>query len=252
MYTTVDQTIRAALAEKGYGTLHKYVLYLHFALDGLFRVKRDNAYQSLTYIKLKVNERHAVKWPDDMIGYTRIGLPLGNRILDFIPDNSITFNQQDNLKPPYNPNNGYPLVAYDSDYDFFAFTNRYYSNGDQFLRGGGQGSYITKRFRANPDAREFQLDGGTYGITQIYLEYVSNGVKPGSETIVSMDASLALKEWIHYREARFKYGAAAGETKASEQDYLHELSQAIRSQSDLTYNGILDAISQGTRFTITQ
>lgn len=252
MYTDVDSIVRAALAEKGYRTLHRYVLYLHFALEGLYRAKRDGAFKSIKKVKLKVSSRNSISWPKDMLEYGRVGVPVGNRVLTFIPDNTISLSQEDHA----NDNNfsvvqGFPLSAglFDSMFDFLTWTNVYLSNNA--MVGSGAGSFISKRFRVNQSQREFQLDSGI-GARHIYLEYLSSGNEPNCQTVFSHHVGLQLKEFIHYREARFKLGAGSPETKASEQDYLNELDESLAAQSDVTMNGILSALSISTRNTIAQ
>lgn len=254
MYNTVDQVVRAALASKGYSTLHKYVLYLHFALEGMYKLKRDGGFNSFKTEKLKVNSRKAVSWPSDMLWYTQIGIPIGGRILNFIPDKSISLNQEDHPPGSGNQNQalGFPLMAmpYDDTYSFLSYTNIYYSSGG-LPRNSSIGHFVSKNFRVNEDAREFQLDS-SLSCRHVYLQYVTNVTKPNSETIVSHHAAPALQEFIHYREARFKFGAAAAETKESLRDYLDELDESIASQSDLTAAGIQDAISQAMGWSIDQ
>lgn len=253
MYTTIDSCVRAALAEKGYSTLHKYILYLHFALEGLYKCKRDGAESvSIKKTKIKPNNRNAVPWPKDMIWYKKIGVTVTNRILTFVPDSSISLFPEDHAHDNDNPSlAGFPLQAEsDLNFDFLQWTNLYFSNGTPFLRGGA-GSYLTKHFRVNQAAREFQLDGQLSGL-MIDLEYFSNNTNPNSQTVISHHVGLTLKEFCHYREARFKLGAGSLETKASEQDFLNELDESLAAQSDLTANSIMDALSQSTRWTILQ
>lgn len=255
MYTTIDACVRSAIADKGYFTLHRYILYLHFALEGIYKAKRDSAFSSLKKIKLKVNSRNAIKWPDDYLCFKKVGLPIGNRLLTFVPDQSISLFEDDHKADGQAnfTNTGFPLSSamISDDMSFLEFTNLYLSNDLAMLRGGA-GSYLARHFRVNNEAREFQMDSTLVGLGSIFLEYVATGSKPCSQTIISHHAGLLTKEHIHYREARFKFGAAAAETRASEQDYLDALDESLAAQSDVSMNGILDALSQSTRFTILQ
>jgi hypothetical protein len=182
MYTVVDQVVRASLVDSGYSTLHKYILRLHFALEGLYKLKRDGVYKVRKVVKLKMNSRNAVAWPADMLSVVKMGISIGNRILTFIPDDSISLNQQDhaNDNSPNLLTQGFPLQAgpFDPAFDFLTFTNIYLSNGPQFLRGGA-GSFVTKRFKVNEAAREFQLDG-SFGGNNVYMEYIADCQTPNS------------------------------------------------------------------------
>lgn len=247
MLNTVDQVVRSAIASKGRGTLHSYVLYLHFALKGLFKLKRDGGYNAKKTQKLKVTSLKTVKAPDDMLYYCLIGVPVGNRILYFIPDKSISLNPSDHEGATKTP---VMSVPYDNSYNFLNYTDIYYSNG-YTPDNSRQGSYLTKHFRYNEDQREFQLDG-SISCEHIYIEYITTGINPCSETVISPLVADALEEFIHYREARFKHGAASAESRAAEQDYLNELDEAIASQSDLTGSGIMEAISSAMNHSIGQ
>jgi hypothetical protein len=238
------------IAQEGYRTLHKYLPYLTHALNGLYMLKREGAYKAKVTASLKVSSRKSVEWPKDMLFATKIGVEVGGRILTFIPDSTISLNRDD-----HKTNNstlvdaGYALVASVSRLsDFIGVTNVYYSGS---APGLNVGSLVARRFKINEESREFQLDS-TLSCKNVHIEYISTGLKPSSETLISVHSSTALKEWIWYQESKFKFGAAAAETRAREQDYLHELSESIMAQSDLSWNGIMDALSQSMTSSIDQ
>ncbi len=252
MLETVDQVIRKAIAVKGYRTLHKYPLWLLFAIEGLYRVKRDGGYNARKSQRLKVTSRKSVEWPKDMLAPVILGIPIGGRILTFLPDKSISLNPEDH-KGASPSLAGYASVSapYDNTYDFLNYTNLYFSNGIAPSVNSSVGSYVARHFSVNEEAREWQLDS-VLSSTYIYCSYITNGMKPNCQTVISHHAALPLEEYIHARDARFKFGASSAEYKESFALYLDALDDAIAGQSDLTANGIMDAVAGGTRWSIDQ
>lgn len=247
MLRTVDQTIRMLLAQEGYRTLHKYVPYLSHALNGLYQLKREGSYKAKKQESLKVSSRKHVEWPKDLMWFTKIGIPYNGRIMTFVPDSSLSLNPNDHRNGTL-ADLGYAAVAAPTRLsDFLGYTNLYFSGNAPGLNVGS----LASRFKVNEDSREFQLDS-SLSCKNVYVEYITNGLVPSSETLISVHASPALKEWIWYQEGKYSLGASSPETKAREQDYLHELDESILAQSNLTWNSIMNALSESMNSSIDQ
>lgn len=203
--TTIDKVVRGAIADKGYKTLHKYLLYLHFAFDAFYKLKRDNVILIVKVLELTVASRR-VTVPANVLGISGIGFQKGARILPFITDGRLS------LDP----------AAIPSSTDA--------TDVGRLVRYRYDRALAQIVFETVPE-------GG-----KVYLEVVESGVSASTETVIVDEAILPMKAFIHYRQSRFRTGAASAETKASETEYFDELDEALGAQSDLTAEGIIFAL----------
>lgn len=210
--STIDQVVRAAIAEQGYKTLRHYILFLHFAFDALYKLKRDNVMLGFRYIKLPVVNRRA-EIPASVIGMGQIGWQRGQRILPYVPDSTLS------IDPSATPTDSF-TVAY-------------------------AGLYQGIRYRidrsTSPNAIIFDRQPPE---NSVYVEVIDRTDTPTTETLVTDEGVLPMKSYIAYRHARFKMGAASAEAKEAEREYLDEMDEAMAALSDLTPSGIYFALAQ--------
>jgi hypothetical protein len=232
-HVKVDRIVRGAIADQGYHTLHKYVLFLHFLFDGLRRWYSDGRFVDVKQKRLKMSSRKSLPFPDDMIGLSKLGIRVGNQIVRINADPTLSkikddhsgntaFNQQSTLVVPS---------------DYFYFSNIYTSEGSgkvEVLRASNP------HFTINWDAREFQFSSKTSD-NYVYIEYVSNNFDPSTETIVPESIEYMMKQWIYYRYVKFKHGAAARETRAALLDFEDAKDDVRAEMSNLSGASIMEA-----------
>lgn len=206
MITTIDKVVRAAIVENGYKTLRNYVLYLHFAFDALYKLKRDNVILNVNYLTLTVTNRR-VTVPPNVLGISGIGLSKGARIIPFMPDQSLS------LDPSATPVTSSVMAG---------------DNVIPYRYDVAAGEIIFERAPAS---------------NVVYLEVVESGINPTTETVVPGEAVLPMKSYISFRHARFKLGASSAEARAAELEYMDELDEAIASQSDITASSVVYALN---------
>ena len=206
--TTIDKVVRAAIAEAGYKNLRKYLLYLHFAFDALYKLKRDNVIVSFRYISLPVVDRRA-DIPVTVLAMGAIGWQRGVGIHTAISGPQLS------LDPTATP----------GQYD------------------GGQCWGIKYRIdrSVSPSQIVFERQPPQ---NVVYVEVIDAVDSPNTETLVASEAVLPMKSYIHFREARFKAGAASAESQMAEKEYFDEVDEAMAGLSDLTGAGIWFALSQ--------
>lgn len=208
--TTIDKVVRGAIAEAGYKTLRKYILFLHFAFDALYKLKRDNVIVSFRYISLPVVDRRATI-PNTVLAMGQIGAQRGVVIQTAISAPQLS------LDPAASP------------------------NGD-FV---GIGNCAGIKYRVDRSVSPAQIvfaEAPPLGV--VYVEVIDAVDTPTTETIVAHEAVLPMKSYIHFRNARFKTGAASAEAKEAEKEYFDEVDEAMAGLSDLTGAGIWFALSQ--------
>lgn len=205
--TTIDLVVRAAIAEAGYKNLRKYILFLHFAFDALYKLKRDNIFISFRYIALPVIDRRATI-PTTVLACGQIGAQQGQAIFGAVSGPQLS------LDPTASPGE---------------------------ISGVSQG--IKYRFdRSVVPAVIIFEEQPTSGL--VYVEVIDQVDTPTTETLVPHEGVMPIKSYIHFRNSRFKMGAGSPETQLAEKEYLDEMDEAQAAMSDLTPQGIWFALSQ--------
>lgn len=206
MATTIDKVVRSANVEAGYKNLRHYLLFLHFAFDALYKMKRDNVMLGFRFISLPVVNRRATI-PSTVLAMGQIGWQRGQRIVPSVVDPYLS------LDPAATPSDAY---------------TGFYNN-------------IRYRIDRSVNPNVIILDRQpTENV--IYVEVIERTATPTTETIVSDEGVLPMKSYIHYRFARFKTGAASAESKEAEKEYLDEMDEAMAGLSDLSPGGIYFAL----------
>ncbi len=244
-YTTIDQIVRSALTANGEGSLHKYQWYLQFALEGAKDFYMDSS-QSVKTIQLEMNDIKQVELPLDFVDWVKVGIVCGKSIkilgvCDSIPILTET-DSCGNLKTYDNCNCGVNAIpvdyAYYGGYRFLNFTNEF----GEILGGiyGIGGGYTDKSyFRVVPEQRVMQFSSEINN-TLVYLEYITDGFDPKSETVISPYAEKALRYYIHWQVSMQKNGPSSADARGWEDQYYNEYRKARRRIFDLTPRMILE------------
>ena len=179
--TTIDKVVRAAIAEAGYKNLRKYILYLHFAFDALYKNKRDNVMLSFRFISLPVVNRIAVV-PATVLAMGQIGQQRGQYVQGNVSGPNLS------LDPAAQPN--------------------------LFV---GFGSCQGIKYRIDRSTNPVQIIFDTQPpLDVVYVEVIDAVDTPTTETLVNSEGVLPIKSYIHFRAARFKMGAASAEAVQAE------------------------------------
>lgn len=228
-YQKIDTIIRSYLADRGHNTLHRYIQFLKWGLEAVKKWQIDGA-QEIKTVALKMDSKKAAKFPNDYMGYTKLGIKKGDRLLAFVRDDSLMTNND----------TGIPLYEY-------TFVN--HAKGE--LKGYGSGSNGSSYFTVNENRREFQFTSDLKDCP-IYLEYISNGFNPNTETLVNTIAAENIRDYIHYCVARFnpRLGDAAAETRERKNTYLESVDGAKAALSNLSLEGIMEATTKPFTLTI--
>jgi hypothetical protein len=233
-YRTIDNIVRSYKADKGQNSLHGYVRILKWAIDGLRDWHFDGGLELKT-VCIKINPNLTADLPKDYEIWTKVGLSKGDRIMAFVPDSTIKMNNTYEDKP----NDKY------FTHTFSNYTDPSGSTGE--IRGYGYGHNGVGYFRMDKNCIRFSSE-----ITAefVYLEYLSNGFDPSTETLVNEHAYKIILEYIRWQEGRHKYGDASAEAQYRKQEYLNEIDKSMKRTSDLSYEGIQDIIARSTTLTV--
>lgn len=238
---TLDAIVRGYKVRHGQTTLHNYLRYLKFLVDFLRDVALTHAIFDKT-VALKMDQKKAIQVPEDYVIWSKIGYQQGDRIAAFERDNTINLNHEisdDGLEAP-TANEKFNIGKF--PYTRLTFNNFTNQDGELgCLEGIGLGHNGVGYFRPTSD-REIQFSSDISIDTVIYLEYKTNGFNPTTKSTVPDIMSKLGEDYIHWQEARRKFGDAATETRAREIAYGKEYDNVLAKMNPFSI-----AALQGSR-----
>lgn len=247
-YIPLDSIVRSAIANKGHTTMHLYVPFLHWSFQALKKFQAEGYYTNIKSVKENLDENNCIPIPPDMLMWNKIGLVTNGVVYTFVNDDALSLipgdhNKQDEQGVPRG------LFSYDSDaLDVLYTTNIYVATSNGVVRVGAGNN---NSFKFNWEANKIQVKGSLGG-REVYLEYVAKAHDPSTETMVNEIAEDYIEQFIYWREARFRFGSSHREAKSAEGDWLNAQDELAENSSDLTGQGLLRALNEGTRKTIDQ
>ena len=244
----IDKIVREALNDRGYTSLHKYPRYLMFALR-MLRILNIDYSQTIRTREIPVTKRKTVPYPEDYIAYNKVGVKVGDRLWVLSPDNSITTHtpsKYDANKPFYEEAKN---VASYRFYNYYPYTNGVNGSYWDYIDVRGYAHNGIGYFKDVPECREFQLSSDFTGKT-IIVEYIATNFEPDTETFVPVLAQDVFREYIHWQEDRFSPNVPLSQVMASDREFFSELGKFNMRMSDLSYDGILDAMRRNTTLAI--
>lgn len=240
--TSLDKIVKNILLKRRY-PLHYYLDFLIYCKDGLREMAFDLPILPLRVRVLQVNQDdNTVDFPDDYQDYTRVSAWVDGYIRPLVETNALQIvpnYDSDFALQPYSDG-----VAVDSSTDqtqvslFGWGANNYWwatnwnvfgeNLGRQF--GGTGAMYDT--FRVDRGNKQFKINENLY-ITQIVLEYISNGMDADSATHINGYAQAAIEQYAmwQFKEHNRTYGA--GEAENERQKYIQERQILTARLSDL-------------------
>ncbi len=232
---TLDHLIRTYIGNTGNNTLHGYIQYLHWAIQGLKQAKINLGYDVNT-VKLEIDFKKQSQLPNDYLKWTSMSVLSGDRLINMVYDESI-------IDPSFDEREPYSSVSHLEVEDEFGFlVSMIRSENIETVRGQGKGYFMidTKAEVVQFDAR---LD-----IDAAYMTYVSNKFKPNSETEIHPFVADMLIDYIHWQKARYsrQYGEASMETRLRKQEYLNKLDMAVANFMNLHVELFIDIMNRST------
>lgn len=227
-YYKLSSVVEQCLADNGLKYQY-FQKFLSWAIWGLRELKLDTAQDVKTEL-LPVSERNTVTLPDGFVDWTKVGITMGQyvqtlAINDDLRKDERTFDPTI-LSTPFNSKpNGLETTSY-GGYYFMNF------QGSSFL-GIGAGLQNKGHFNiVNHDGcREIILDYDVKA-SQIYLEYITDGLNYCAETILSpylMDYTLKYIEMK--REAKMNPAKSRASVEAAEED-VYWAARVIRARNN--------------------
>lgn len=219
-YTTINSLVRSALMSQGL-TIHYYLTFLHFALQGLREISFDTVGKIAT-IKLVPNAFGEAALPADYIDYIRFGY-LRNRYL--IPIGSTrSYIRSANIGSD-GKQTGYPSGegALISAATFDPFASYHISPyGEDLGRLYGLGGGTRNDIFQLIEERNVVIFGDKFsGTDTLYMEYLAAGNYADADAVFHPYAESTLEAYIKYRYAEQRTSRLA-DVSRSQKDFYNQ------------------------------
>jgi len=234
---TLDSIVRSYKHKLGHNTLHGYVRYMSFLIDFLRSFSMSMSILDTNRV-LKVDEKKAIQWPPDCIWPSALSFISGDRLIKFTLDPRINLNQDycdDAISPtPDLPYQVYQLWPYNRTVGLVESTNL-------CVQELGRGDNGLGYFRHNFKNRETQFNANIPSPGKVVLTYKSTGVDPKADSTRPIFMSQVAENYIHWQDARFKYGDGSAETQARKVAYLASYDEVQAQLDPIDYEAIVGA-----------
>lgn len=234
-YVTIDKIVRSLLADEGYHTLHYYLRYLHFALEGEKDWRTDYGVEVKTK-ELQVNPDLTVDFPRDMVGWSKLGLLIGDRLVAFTRDSTL-LNDPECLSEPRQP---FAQRIDNVKHSYYEFTNYFENPESQSIVAPIYATRLPGYFIEDYQKQRFVLSDEVKAKT-VYLEYIPDKASCSASafTMVHNVAEKLIKYYIQWKYACNKFGPESSRAQAWNLQYLHEMDEVISRLQPLDYESIL-------------
>lgn len=242
-YVTLNEVVKSHLIDIGETTEHLYQRCLHFAFDGLKDLHFDTVRQVKT-VKLTMSEAKTIPLPNDYVNYVKVGLVFGDRVKTILVNNKIEkFHDVDECGNPAPKAtegflNGFPV-------GITTFGGYFFNNylGGSFYGFGGT-CYIAGYCTVDK-ARGEILFASEVENTDVYLEYITNGINPSGDSVIDPFAAKALKWYISWQRKQNSRQYSMSDKEQARMLYYNELRLVQARMNNFTIEDIVAATKKG-------
>ena len=237
---SLDQIVKNILMKRGY-SLHWYIDFLVYCKDGMREIAFDDQIFALRQTVLPVNQTTGrVDLPNDYQDYCRVSAWVDQWMRPLVEDNNLQLipNYDDEFsQQPYA--NGIASEGIDQQVYYTGYMSPYWwtSNWNAFGENtgrqfGGVGAYADT-FRVDKANRQIKINENLF-ITNIVLEYISNGMDSDSATQIDSYAQNCIEAFAMWQFYLHNRTYSQNEALSMYQLYVTER-QILRARlSDLT------------------
>lgn len=248
---TLDSCIRSAIMDIGAG-MERYEQFKHWAIEGFRDFHFDLAQEVKTTV-LTLSAWKAADIPIDMVDWVMIGVVVDNKIRVFTHDDRISIYRPDEDEDGVTD----PLVSTEEVVTPSSIPYWFWNNRTQMGENTGQMYGATVKdngvgyFKINTERREIQFDPSVDGDTEIYLEYISDGINPNEKTMVNIYAAKLIKLYIHWQRHRFAKSSNRAQVADAKDDYWKEHFKVQNRIQKITVEDVLASARNAYRLTPT-
>lgn len=177
-------------------SMNEYFDLLQFGIDFVREKLRLFHEASIEVAYLTPNEAGIISFPSDMVGYTKIGIPINGQLWTLTVNDDMLLNRAQkcgiDIRQVLNTNN-FPIPQ-----DGYFFADHF--RGDNYISGlyGIGGGFNTAYYRVDTKMRQIQFDG-VIPQSEIVMEYKSSGISAGA--IIGPQAIASTRTYIQAERA---------------------------------------------------
>lgn len=244
-FVTLDSIVRSAIMDLGAG-MERYEQFKHWAIEGYRDFHFDMA-QEVKTVQLSLTAWKAIELPIDYVDWARIGVVVNEMVDVFTNDQRISLyrpdaNEDGVIDPVVSPTTTTdPQTLVPGPIVFWGLRS---SSGEDpgqlyglLAKDNGVG-----RYKINRERREIQFDPSVASDTLIYLEYISDGIDPCNQTVVTLYAAKLIKLYIHWQRHRFAKSSTGAQVKSAEQGYWNEHYKVQNRIQKITVDDVLEVV----------
>lgn len=241
-FNTISAIVEQCLNDMGENSMNRYQQFLSWALWGLREWHLDSA-RSVKTRKITMTPYKAIDLPEDYVDWTKVGIQIGDYVKTLgVNDDMPRLNKFDECGNEL-ANNTSGLLLHPNGTNLDNYGGYYFTgyNGTKVFAHGGGINY-KGYFTEIKERRQIQFTSEVPTV-EIYLEYISDGFDPNSETLVHPYVADAIKKYIHFERVNNNDKIALSQKQDKERQYEQAVVKArIRNfMSDFTPKDVLNS-----------
>lgn len=239
-FFTASAATYSALEDLQYG-VERFNQFHKWCLDGVLKMGLSGNYQVHSE-EIAMLPWKAIRWPERMVTWSKIGIRCGGQFLAFINDEDMPMihDEINCVKQPFDNSNIANAGMTDMYIPFYT-EDLYYSGGGSHYYGV-VASNAPGFFKADKRNRMFYFNCVVDNISSVYLEYITDGVNPEGTTIISRPFFLPLQNYIHWKRKAFDKNFGEGERQAAKAEFKQSFDDALVEDLDVSIEDIMDVL----------
>ncbi len=254
-FVTLDSIVRSALKDIE-ASMSRYETFRHYAIEGYREFHFDLA-QEIKTKKVTLTPWKAIELPEDFVDLVMLGVVLpSGRVTVFtndsripLPMNNVDTDENGYPDTPTTPQQ-YPALPDDGNetgqpYYFWNVTPMGEDSGGLFgltTKSNGIGYW-----KMNRERQEIQMSPGIAANSEIYMEYISNGMDVTKQNVVNISAEKLIKLYIHWMRLKYGKNTPTIQVREAKDDYYAEWYRVQNRIQRISVEDVLDCARDGYR-----
>lgn len=237
---SLDKIVKNILLRRKY-PFHYYMEFLLYAKEGLREIAMDIDIIAGRYKCLPINDNFAIELPGDYLDYTRVSVRIDQYVHPLVEDDSLQLVPNYDSTFTISPYSSGVEQPSDEDSDLAGYSAPFFWGvninnwGENIGRAFGGVGAMGDTFRVNKARNEIKLNENMRGlITEVVLEYASDGMDADSATHIDAYAEAAIKAFAMWQFKENNRTYSPSEAELAKREYTTQASILRARVSDLT------------------
>ena len=233
-----------------FGT-HRHLQYCRWALE-LYRQLNFTVLKEVKTVALKLNAYNAIDYPDDMVGWAKVGVQYGDKVLALGTADDIALLQSEDDCENKILNTHYPSLDEVSNgltigtctFQGWQYNTTPTGEVASTFIGSSVGIPYKGFFTDNKARKQLQFSSNVTA-REIYLEYISDGSGACADTVVNPYTFEYLRLGVHWRRDANKKNVSGSEKDRNERLMEDARHQMVLHLADLDLRTIINHVRKG-------